>query len=94
MLGKESPERSGCAGAQTQSSSNGYRAVKKGWTITMTTFQEIAIRDYIAKLKKRAQADLDHKGSPVTSMDEDICIRRTGGIVMQIVIDLERLTNT
>lgn len=59
----------------------------------MTLNQETAILDYIAKLKKRAQAGLDHKYSPVTSMDEDVCIRRTGGTLMQIVIDLERLIN-
>jgi hypothetical protein len=57
----------------------------------MTTNQETAIRDYIVKLKKRAQSDLAHKSSMVTSMNEDICINTVGGVLMQVVETLEKL---
>lgn len=57
----------------------------------MTTNQEINLRDYIAKLKKRAQADINHKGSPVTTFDGDICINEVGAALMKVAVDIESL---
>ena len=49
------------------------------------------INSYIKKLKKEAKSEIQHKGSPVTSMAEDFEINAIGKEKMKIVKKLENL---